>query len=108
MVLVCTSTVGVAVGWAAVVMGADDDGRAIAAAATPPSAESTATAAMTGVRRLMPTPSAATPHASGSPEESFGTTSGGRVSVWTTPDGARRLYDRRGDRGLGGADRPDA
>ena len=78
MVLVFTSTVGVAVGWAAAaVMGACDDDRAIAAAATPPSAESTATAAMTGVRRLMPTPSAATPQASGSPGERFGKTSPG-------------------------------
>ena len=67
IVLVCTSTVGVAVGRAAaVVTGAGDDGRAIAAAATPPSADSTATAAMTGVRRLMRTPSAPTPQATGS------------------------------------------
>ena len=73
IVLVRTSAVGVAVGWAAATVGRGGAvGRAIAAAATPPSAESTARAATAGVRRLMPTPSDPPPQATGSPRESFG------------------------------------
>ena len=75
IVFVRTSSVGVATGCAAVMGRGGEDGSAIAAAATPPSADRTAMATMTGVRRLMPTPSAASPQATGRPGESFGKTS---------------------------------
>jgi len=55
IVLVRTSGVGVADGVAAAIVGrVGGEGKAIAAAATPPSADSRAIATTTGVRRLMP------------------------------------------------------
>ena len=74
IVFVRTSTVGVAVGdaVAATIGRGGEVGRAIAAAATPPSAESTARAATAGVRRLMPTPSDPAPQATGRRRQSFG------------------------------------
>ncbi len=55
IVLVWTSGVAVATGWTEAAAGlGGEDGRAIAAAATPPRAERTATEATSGVRRFMP------------------------------------------------------
>ena len=101
IVLVRTSAVGVAVGWAAAtVVRGGAVGRAIAAAATPPSAERTARAATAGVRRLMPTASDPAPQATGSPRESFGKACAERGCVRELPVyGSQETHpSRRSDR----------